>query len=33
MYDFVEQTGLNIADEQDVQNVQKAYELIDKNLN
>lgn len=30
MYDFVKQTGLNITDEQDVQ---KAYELVNKNLN
>ena len=29
MYNFVQQTGLNITEEQDVQ---KAYELIDKNL-
>lgn len=29
MYDFVQQTGLNITDEQDVQ---KAYELIKKSL-
>ena len=30
MYDFIKQTGLKITDEQDVQ---KAYELINKNLN
>lgn len=30
MYDFIKQTGLKITDEQDVQ---KAYELVNKNLN
>ena len=30
MYDFIKQTGLNITEEQDVQ---KAYELVNKNLN
>ena len=29
MYDFIKQTGLNITDEQDVQ---KAYELVEKSL-